>query len=102
MAWFLTLSAAPASNCWMLPWTGFDGCGKSGVGPVGGVGGFCVWNCFFLDSLKSENVPRVGIFLFLRPGWIFFDLDLRRWMVLPLFSVDQNTMVSGQDEVLTG
>ena len=57
------------------------------MGPDGGLGSFDVGVGFFLDSLKSENVPRVGIFLFLRPGCIFLDLDLSRWMVLPLFSI---------------
>ena len=101
MAWFLTLSVAPANSCWILPWTGLYGWGKSWVGADGGVGSFCVCIGFFLDSLKSEKVPKVGIFLFLRPGWIFLDLDLRRWMVLPLFSADQKTLEGGGGKRLT-
>ena len=70
----------------MLPWAGLAGLGKSWVGPEGrlGVGGAGIG--FFFESLKSWNVPSVGIFFFLRPLWMGLDFALSKWIVLPLFS----------------
>ena len=67
------------------------------------------WRCLIflrlhrhlLGLLEVGEGAQGGIFLFLRPGWIFLDLDLRRWMVLPLFSADQNTLEIGGGEGLT-
>ena len=78
----------------MLPWAGLLGLGNSCVGADGRLSEACAGAAFFFDSLKSAKVPRVGIFLLLRPDWIFLDFDLRRWMVLPLFSGVKEVEVS--------
>ena len=42
---------------------------------------------FFFESEYSPKDPRTGIFCRFRPAGTGFDLALRRWMVLPDFSI---------------
>ena len=44
---------------------------------------------FFFVSLYSPKLPRSGTFFLFRPAGTGLEPDLRRWRVLPFFSVGQ-------------
>ena len=72
------LFSAPSMGFWKSSGKSFFGGPNNCLGPDESLGATYSATGFFLESLKSDQVPSWAIFFRFRPLWIGLDLALRR------------------------